>query len=175
MGLHLWGFLQLLSFCHTWWHFAGSRQSTQETPPSAWRIWQSKQEPGSLQEGAWVAVSENCKAVLLHWQFCYCWAGRGVQKVCLQAPKGTTPVWKMLVVYCEVTNFDEPKETELTFCKTWGLGSSPFLPQNSQPALFDMRPYWYSYFCRTMMFYVADHFTVNVYCILVCSRVWRLP
>ena len=82
---------------------------------------------------------------------------------------------KNVCCYCEVTNFSEPKETERTFRKTWGFGSSPFLPQNSQPALFDMRSYWYSYSCRTMTFYVADRITVNVYYILVYSHVCHLP
>lgn len=73
--------------------------------------------------------------------------------------------------YCEVANF-EPKATELIFCKTLGIW---FIPKNSQPALFDMRAYWHSYFCRTVTFYVADYVTVNVCYILVYSRVWDLP
>lgn len=73
----------------------------------------------------------------------------------------------------KVIKFDESKETQLQFCRTWGFGSSPFLfPWNSQFTLFDMRSCWYSYSCRIMTCYVADYFTVNVYYILVYSRVW---
>lgn len=72
--------------------------------------------------------------------------------------------------------FDESEETELQFCKTWGFGSSPFLfPWNSQLTLFDTRFCCYSYSCRIMTCYVADYVIVNVYYILVYSRVWDAP
>lgn len=84
-------------------------------------------------------------------------------------------------IVCEVTNFDEPKETELKFCQTWGLDSSPFL---SFPAIHSLSYLtwdpidthilwdWYSYSCRTVTFRVADSMVMNAYYILV---VWDLP
>lgn len=76
----------------------------------------------------------------------------------------------------KVIKFDESEETELQFCRTWGIGSSSFFfPWNSQLSLFDTRSCWYSYSCRIMTCYVADYVTVNVYYIFVYSRVWDVP
>lgn len=100
--------------------------------------------------------------------------GEGYRRFVCKLQKALHPFEKWLLFIARLQTLSQKRQNS-TFCKTWGRGSSPFLPQNSHPALFDMRSYWYSYFCRTMTFYVADHFTVNVYCILVCSCVWRLP
>lgn len=68
----------MMAFCWVWAEHG-------ETPRSAQRAGHSEREAGSPQEGAWVAVPESCRALLLERQSCCHPAGRGAQKACWQA------------------------------------------------------------------------------------------
>lgn len=114
-GLHLWGFLQLILFCHTWWLSAGSGQSTAKhrgrhggLGTVSGKLAARRRVRGSLclRVAELYYLSGSPAATQL---------GEGHGRLV-----GKLRSLRNVCCYWEVTNF-EPKETELNSAEAEGL------------------------------------------------------
>lgn len=161
---HFWGFLQLLWVCHTCWVSA-------EGNCCAWH-------GGHGRASRSIPICSRVR------RFCVwdlrllsgCPAGRGVRGVWVQAWRG----WKTLVVIEVVCScclwgyklwWAKGDRTEiLPNLRAWFF-PFPLLPQNSQPELFDMRSYWYSYLLTLIFMFLQNYDALcSWFCRYKCIR-----